>query len=90
MKVKIKGSEVFVDDELVHAYEIAAGRFNDKVAKFLLETEGYDIDKLTDKDMESKLADVMLEEVKTMEYLSRQEVREELIATIRGWEEDED
>lgn len=84
MKVEINGTTIVIDDELVSTYQIAAGKFNDKVAKFLLETEGYDVENLKADELKSKLQLTMLEEIKQREYLSRPEVREKLIATIRG------
>lgn len=83
MRVEINGRNVTVDDKLVHAYELAAGKFNDKVAKFLLKTEGYDVTKLTGRELEEKLKETMEKEVKQMEYLSRPEVIKELVEFTR-------
>ena len=89
MIVTINNEEIFVDDKLVHAYELAAGKFNDMVAGFLLEMDGIEVDKLTKHELEAELKNSMENEVKQMEYLSRPVVIEELIAFTRSINQDE-
>ncbi len=83
MKIRIKGRELTVDDKLVHAYELAAGKFNDTSATFLLEMDGVEIDSLTDEELEAQLKASMENEVKQMEYLSRPEVIAEAVAASK-------
>lgn len=52
------------------------------MAEFLLETEGYDISELKDKELGEKLKATMEEEVRQMEYASRPEVREKIINDV--------
>lgn len=74
MKITVKGREITVDDKLAEIYTTAAGKFDDKMAVFLLETEDVNIDKLSDKELEEQLAKTMLKEAKDREYLSRPEM----------------
>lgn len=83
MKVTIRGREISVDDHLVETYQIGSGKFNDAVAEFNLEMNGVDIDSLNNEELEKALRNSLIEDIKTMEYLSRPEVREELFKFVR-------
>ena len=56
---------------MIPAYETGAGKFNNKVANMLLYTSKLDADELSDEQLKIKLEQILMEEVKDCEFLSR-------------------
>lgn len=76
MKVHVNGKEIIVEDDLVKTYVKAAGGFNDKTVALLFSTEGVDVSEMSEKDLEKRLREIMLDEIKTVAELSSEEMIE--------------
>lgn len=79
MKININGREVKIKDDVANLYTKYAGVLNESVVKLFLVSDGIDIDKLSDSELEKQIHESIEKELRELEYLSRPEVIKEAI-----------
>lgn len=79
MKINVNGREVKIKDDVANLYTKYAGVLNESVVKLFLVSDGIDIDKLSDLELEKQIHASIEKELREREYLSRPEVIKEAI-----------